>query len=385
MVVRDSAGIRVVENYQASWAAGRGWRLESAPSIEIGVEEGEAPYQLYRVLDAARLSDGTILVSNSGSGELRSFDPAGSFIRSIARHGAGPGEFDQFSAMRICVLPGDRIAVEDGANGRMNIYSTAGEFVNTVTIEARPDRRPPRVTDCFADGSWLAMVPAQAALQGNPGEVIQTTYEYDRYRDDGTFMATLTKQASRPRYINQIGSIIHYPFIPLTTTPSVAAAGDRVFIGAGQSAEIEARGIDGVLHALIRWPAAGRQRSMDLYERYKSEALAEIQDPEQRRRYARLYEQNLPLPDSTPAFQGMLGDTEGNLWVERYRLPWERVPLWEVFNADGRWLGTVELPGRFTAFQIGPDFVLGRHADELGVERVRLYRLQKEYDTEGLE
>jgi len=35
------------------------------------------------------------------------------------------------------------------------------------------------------------------------------------------------------------------------------------------------------------------------------------------------------------------------------------------------------LPPRFTPFQIGADFVLGREVDELDVQYVTLYRLEK--------
>ncbi|HEY8376351.1 MAG: hypothetical protein FWJ74_00865 [Gemmatimonadota bacterium] len=48
-----------------------------------------------------------------------------------------------------------------------------------------------------------------------------------------------------------------------------------------------------------------------------------------------------------------------------------------MFDGNGRWLGVVALPPRFTPFQIGADFVLGREVDELDVQYVTLYRLEK--------
>jgi hypothetical protein len=48
-----------------------------------------------------------------------------------------------------------------------------------------------------------------------------------------------------------------------------------------------------------------------------------------------------------------------------------------VFDPDGRWLGGVETPVAYRIYQIGADFLLGRHRDDLGVERIRLYELIK--------
>ncbi len=83
------------------------------------------------------------------------------------------------------------------------------------------------------------------------------------------------------------------------------------------------------------------------------------------------------MPEYVPAYEGLLVDDAGNLWVRDYRLPWDTVPSWKVFDPEGRWLGTVQTPVRFAIFQIGHDFILGRHYDELGVARVRLYELIK--------
>ena len=65
------------------------------------------------------------------------------------------------------------------------------------------------------------------------------------------------------------------------------------------------------------------------------------------------------------------------MWIQRYRLPWETTPIWDVIDAEGRWLGMVEMPPRVRVVQIGGDFVLGRHHDELNVERIHLYSLTK--------
>ena len=104
----------------------------------------------------------------------------------------------------------------------------------------------------------------------------------------------------------------------------------------------------------------------------------------------RLFRQNLydrPRATTLPVLRSIHLDAEGNLWVEPDFLPGDPAPPWQVFRADGTWLGTVTMPPDldrgFIAYQapylqIGPDFLLGIFTDEMGVEYVRMYGLVKD-------
>jgi hypothetical protein len=50
---------------------------------------------------------------------------------------------------------------------------------------------------------------------------------------------------------------------------------------------------------------------------------------------------------------------------------------WMVFRPDGRWLGNVDMPPRFTVHEIGEAWVLGVWKDEYDVPFVRRYALVK--------
>ena len=84
-----------------------------------------------------------------------------------------------------------------------------------------------------------------------------------------------------------------------------------------------------------------------------------------------------PHGSTVPFYERILGDDEGNLWVEEFTVPGEPPAGWTVFGTEGRLLGTVDLPEEFRPLHIGSDFVLGVATDDLGVERVRMYRLEK--------
>ena len=68
-------------------------------------------------------------------------------------------------------------------------------------------------------------------------------------------------------------------------------------------------------------------------------------------------------------------DTEAALWVQEYDLPWDSVATWNVFDPDGRWLTSLEIPKRLSILEIGVDYVLALTRDELDVERVALFPL----------
>ncbi len=86
---------------------------------------------------------------------------------------------------------------------------------------------------------------------------------------------------------------------------------------------------------------------------------------------------DMPFPETMPAYDDFLVDSEGNLWVDEYRRPGAEQPRWKVFDPNGELLGVVETPRRFNVYEIGADFVLGRWADELDIEHVQLYELIK--------
>ncbi len=374
--VQDSADVRVVENLRPAWGPDEAWRAASEPLLEIGVEEGSEPYELYRVLDALRLEDGRIVVSNAGTGELRFFDHEGTHLWNAGRHGQGPGEFGEFSSMRIWAGPRGTIVATDNANARVNTFSSNGEFLGSAGIEPLPGGSPPDILDGFGDGTWLA-VRGSGALSGAAGAIIRGSRLYYRYNGDGRPADSLLELQAPPRFVHNYGEVTHFPFIPLAAEASVAAGRWWLYVGDGYTHQIERRRLDGTLNSYIRWPETDRRRSAEVYDRYRQESLNDTRDQMQRSLYAHYYDLDLPIPEYLPAFQELLVDDDGYLWVERYRLPWENQPRWEVFDPDGRWLGTVETPIGLRPFQIGADSLLGRHRDEMGVESVVLFELVK--------
>jgi hypothetical protein len=84
-----------------------------------------------------------------------------------------------------------------------------------------------------------------------------------------------------------------------------------------------------------------------------------------------------PPLDSMPAFENLLVDTEGNVWVADTRSPYTPTPSWNVFDAEGVWLGGVEGPEGFRVSHIGSNAMVGLWKDELEVEHALVFEIVK--------
>ena len=115
VTIRDSAGIRIVENHAPEWAAADFWTIDPEPVIVIGGDPAvarataDSVHLIWRVEGLNRLSDGRVAVLSSGDKSLRLFEPSGRLSKSIGRAGEGPGEFNHPGFLQ--VLPGDILAV----------------------------------------------------------------------------------------------------------------------------------------------------------------------------------------------------------------------------------------------------------------------------------
>lgn len=373
---RDSAGVSIVESAAPLWSNGTSWRLAERPRVTIGTADGAEEYQLSYVWDALYLGSGTIVVSNSGSSQLRFYDSAGGFIRSAGRQGAGPGEFDAMADLRMWRLPGGLVAVRDGAISRANLFDTAGAFVRTVTFTPPDTGVRPMTVGAFADGSLLQTVYAHGE-NDQPGQVDRSSVRYLRYGLDGAPISTLARAESAPRYVHRAGSIIHQPYLPLTVEPAVAADSASILVLRGGEPELERFDLGGKLAARIRWGAERRPVTPELFQRYVAADLENTGNPQQKQLYELFYRLPLPLPKAVPAYKDLYVDDTRHIWVERYRLPGESRRVWDVLDPQGRWLGPVELPGRFWLHRAGRRYLLGTQMDSLDVERIQLYDLNR--------
>ncbi len=348
--------------------------LDTLPFLSIGVEEGEDAYQLHRVFDALRLPNGSVVVSNSGSHELRLFDSTGTYVKSLGRVGQGPMEFGEFSSQSLYPRPSQFLAADEGA---LRAHAIGNDFTFTETrrFSLYPDTPRPFLRGVASNGDWLVQAFANGgSLQGQPGQVLTASYQLLRYDSLGVMQDTILQLPSRPRIVNEHEGSIHFPYIPLSSEPVFTVDGDRLIVVSGNAPALEIHSMKGELLAQHVWNRP-QQRSVEIWDEFKRRSALTMRGQDSAR-YMALYEKSFPLPEFAPMYVGVKGDGSGRLWLERFRMPDETARSWDVISEDGEWLGTVTTPAGLTVLRIADGVLVGRARDSLEVERVQLYRVR---------
>jgi hypothetical protein len=368
VTVRDSVGITIVENSAPSWRDDAAWSLSREPALTIGTADGADEYQLYRVQSARRLPDGRIVVGNGGSNQIRMFDPTGDFLGSAGRKGGGPGEFEGLGDIEM--VRGDSLLVFDHRLARFTVFNSDLDLGRTF-IPDRAGGGTPRPNGVLGDSLVLtAAVTVDRDAPYVPGTK-RSPRLHARYRLDGTILDTLGRFPGDESYSASGGADLTVSARqPFGRRAETAVARDRWYIGFGDAYEIEVRSGDGALQQLIRRTIPNRPVPAGLAEERRQWMRDMI------RGMGGQIVADVEIPATMPAYGSLLVDAEGNLWVQEYRIR-EEQPAWAVFDSDGRFLGTVDVPADGEIFEIGADYVLGVWRDDMEVEQIRLYTLHK--------
>ena len=372
---RDSAGIQVVENPAPPAGSRLEWRIEPEPSVSIGRREGEEPDLLHRAMDATILADGRIVVANGGSGELRFFDSTGRHLASRGGQGEGPGEFD--GLVSVAHWAGDSIvAWYAGSRLGISVFDSGGNYGRMIEIN---DGTQP---------GWLD--PTAASVHGS----ILAVYSWED-RDtlvlqlldgEGAVRTSLGALPSWEPYLMHEGTereMLYWKIFG--REPVWGLWGDLVVFGVSNRYEIKAFGADGSLVRIVRREHRPRSPTPEDLDDFIEDRRIRYNDsdPSEYR--------SVPVAEYFPAFASgtdslggqrpgeIMTDAVDHLWVREYDLPGEEraAPLWTVFDPEGHVLGFVETPAGLTIFEIGEDYIVGHSFDELDIEYVQVWPLDR--------
>jgi hypothetical protein len=372
-VIRDSAGVAIVESHSPQWSDGDGWSLSREPLVRIGSVEGAPEYQFSRIEGAVRLSDGRIVVADAGANEVRFFDAAGRFLTKTGRRGDAPGEYRQIVSLGLG--PGDSIWVYDFGNRRFTIIDRDGRVGHTLALGGVLSSVG--AVGRTSDGSYVVREFWSSHVHG--GEVrlglARDPAAVARYSADAARIDTIGLFPGREVYVGSEDgrAVMSAPLFARTT--SVALRGDEVVVGDEERFEVGVYSVGGVLQRLIRRPGVDLRVGEDDVEREIEQRLAS--EPQERRASLRAHIEAMDHPETRPAYGQILAGAAGNLWVAAYA-PYPAVPTaWWVFDREGRLLGTVQVPERLRVYQIGDDWLLGVWRDDLDVEYVQVFGISK--------
>jgi hypothetical protein len=351
------------------------WTLSARPTVEIG-DDADPPKQFNRIGSVVRLGDGSIVVANGGSGEIRVFGPRGDYLRTLSRKGQGPGEVN---ALRKLIVAGDTIIAPDAQPGTsvFHFFSPSG-FLSRIQLR-QPGRGGVAPIDRFADGRF-AVTPGFHAL---PDQPVGTMYT------DTLRLGVLTlSETATPEWIGEFPSIqiwlVDSPFMPGRPFPvtftfglqrAQAVSGDRLWVGDSRTGVVTQFNSAGKRVGSFTVPIEPRGFRDDVIERVKAARIAAAESKVQKVMAEGLYA--APRPGQAPLFTEFLPGTGGEMWVRLFDEDPATPSTFVVLNQSGKAIGRIVLPMGFTPQDVGADYLLGVHRDDDGVEHVVEYALRR--------
>ena len=365
VMVTDSAGVRITVNRDEPRSFAD---IDSVPVLSLGGADAVGPTEFSRIQHVYRDPRGRLWVADGQSGEMRIFNPDGSHWKTRGGRGEGPGEFLRIRMLG--PLRGDSVAVWDVGNARLTLFDPEGEFVRTSRLTSR-ETFTPRAVDIFWDGSILAQVPQIISVASiEPGAILGDTVLQIRIDLEDSTEEPQLKVPGGTLWLWTGRSQIPIPF---TTALSFDLVDEAVHLATGPDFRVQVFE-DGRLAEIYGVARDEREVSVadiavyrDFVEEYipkaqQSDYLSALDHPSR--------------PNVLPAYSRLLSASDGHVWAQIYSPDVLAPATWDVFNGAREWVGQVQTPANFAAMSITDGTVAGVWRDDVGVEHVRIYRIQ---------
>ena len=371
--VRDSAGVRIVENQAPMPGSRLTWEISIEPTLSIGTLDGEEAYQLFQVRTATRLADGRVLVANGGTSEIHVFDASGTHLDTWGREGEGPGEFTRLSS--VGPWPGDSLMAWDRGQRRISIFDLEGNHGRTFAFSQNEEVRFPQYQGLLPDGSIFVSAPSVFRAGEAVSGLARQDDGYALLGPEGGLLGGLGNYPGREMYVRTTGggiTVMNQPFG--RSSPSAIWRG-IILISPNDTYEIRGYDTSGALELIVRRGHQLHEVSQADFDAYVAEQVADVEENVRAAAAARF--EGFPTVESFPAFESLKVDARGYLWVEEYQIPGVERTVWTVFDADGRVQGLVETPLGLDVYEIGEDYILGGATDDFDIEYVQMFRLTR--------
>ncbi len=361
-----------------------GWSVSLEPSVVIGGPDEREEYLLEQVMGATRLTDGRIVIADAGSEQVSFYDSLGTHLFTVGGEGEGPGEFIGIQHLRRS--PGDTLLVLSRKPG-LTWLSPEGQYVRGERFNlggaAQVSCRFLGYWDLLSDGSLVTAMPDNFAKAFCPppppspfretGLIVRST-TYDGGLDTLTILPGIERDWPHYR--------VYGRNLVLTYGP------DRVYAGDTGSDEILVLSFEG--DTLDSLPSPFEARPIP--SRAMRERRRRLTQPDGTEQLGSAY----LYPETYPRFGRLLADAEGFLWVMAYPdlanpelsglvgqnltftfVVGEGGDWWRILDRNGRVVSQIRTAPGFFPLEIGGDYILGISKDELDVQAVKLFQLNR--------
>lgn len=380
--VEDSAGVRIVKNsLEPLWGEGDAWALEDV--MTIGEAAGDPDYQFGQISGIGVTSDGRIVLVDQQAQHLKVFSPDGAYEYTIGQPGSGPGEFGP-GVGPVLVGRGDTLIVPDLGNQRINVLQADGS--DPADFRMSFERGIPARWDMTESGDLVYQLRSLNLPNTQQRDTLDLIVR-------ATYTGEITDTLMTPRRgesftFDEDGQPKRMVFSP---EPVWTLVGDDALCFAINDVfRLSVIDAGGALTRIITMPVerqAVTQADIDFFVETVERLAAEQGAPPQQ---IEILLSTFNFADYFPAFLQMMPGPGGSLWVQRIQQPtlltdeeretWNPnldlgASEWNVFDAEGRYLGVVDMPHRFQPVTFDGDLAYGIWRDEFDVQYVRVMRV----------
>lgn len=369
----DSAGVTVLD-FVVDTTIPAGLGLAREPRVTIGATDSDT-FQLFRVVDAELMLDGTLVVANAGNSELMFFDDSGTLVRKQGRSGTGPGEFQSISW--IDRRSPDSLAVGDDRLRRVIVLDRTGVPIRTVSIAgtaadaSSSSVYAPQVRSMLADGSLLIASYSSLMPQAGPQRTTATLFRYDptsgALSDLGSWPAAELHLIPSEGRLAVLLPLLARDFI-IEASPTVVAAGTT------DRPEISLLAPTGDVSVILRWTGAHRQLTPEQLTREMQSRLEAFPDGPLREQRIREAEQ-ISAHETVPAFGSIRIADDGAIWIGGYPLRQDSTVLWLRVDLATREVARLAVPGAAQVLDATNDRIVLLIRDDLDREVIAVHDL----------
>lgn len=377
----DSAGVAIVLSPAAAEDVPAFATMDGAPLVKIGALDGRPEEQFGSIVDVLPLSNGGVAVLDGQTAEIRLFDSSGAYLRTLGSMGDGPGELR--APLALGRVGEDSLAVFDRRSMRITRFALDGGTGGVTTL-ATEGRRPINRAVLLPDGRLVGQSPWTGDSSGPFVPPPEGRYAFMRdsaalavYTPERAVLDTLTVL---PQSENVWRMEMEGQSISLFKRPAVFGR-SAVFqvhpdgIWAGFNDRFELRLFDAATRQVvrvIRAPGLERPATAEMAEKIRDYAIAEDEPTPERLRAIEAWSDISPQPDKLPAYDRIVVDDRGRLWVREWSGtgPSRR---WWIFSRVGDLLGSADAPRGATLYGVRCGAAWAAVHDELGVGYVVRY------------
>lgn len=389
-ILRDSIGdtlvVRTVEG--SAWGDASG---QLVPEVSIGVLDGPPELIFGDIGSLAVDSDGRIFVMDRQIPSVRVFAATGEYQTTLGRSGEGPGEFGSPDGGMVMLSDG-RLVVRDPGNARLQVFDATGA----------PAATWPVIAGGFSTSSPMYRARGDTLLTpvllDREVDISEWRSGLQRVSPDGAIVDTLPYPESgyetptiEARSESEGGTSVSMNGVPFAPDDEAVFHPDGFFV-----VGISDR------YALTLLRPGGYMRIEREVEPTPVAAGEKREEEAAATRNMRFTDPNWrwngpAIPDQKPYFEQIFPADDGRIWLlvelegferddpdydpsdpDAVENRWRARRAFDVFEADGTFLGRVDVPedlGIYPTPVIRGDRLWAVTRDELGVQRVVRYRL----------